>query len=78
MPGRVLLSVDSLGPALSAIQARLGEVAILGSLAPGGEVLLRIFDFDGSRPLSLTEAKLTRLLEVVEEFSGPGYRTAIP
>lgn len=73
--GRALLSVDSLGFALSAIQARLGEVAVLGSLARGGEVLLRVFDFDGSRLLSLDETKLDRLLEVVDEFGSSGYRT---
>ena len=78
MPGRALLSVDSLEPALSAIEARLGEVAILGSLARGGEVLLRVFDFDGSRPLTLEDAKLACLLEVVDEFGGSGHRTAVP
>ena len=73
IPGRVLLPVDSLGPALSAIGARVGEVAILGSLARGKEALLRVFDFDGSRPLSLTEARLGVLLELVAEFGGSAY-----
>lgn len=73
MPGRALLNVESLRPALFAIEARLGEVAILGSLAKGGEVLLRVFDFDGSRPLSLTGAKLDALLQVVGRFGGSTY-----
>lgn len=73
IPGRVLLSVDSLGPALSAIGSRLGEVAILGSLARGKEALLRVFDFDGRRPLSLTGVRLGILLELVEELGGSAY-----
>lgn len=73
MPGRVLVPVESLEPALSAIRARLGEVAVLGSLARGGEVLLRVFDFDGSRPLSLTGARLDGLLQVVGGFGGSTY-----
>lgn len=74
-PGRALVSVESLEPTLSAIRARLGEVAILGSLARDGEVLLLVFDFDGDRPLPLAPAKLDRLLDVVSEFGGSDYRT---
>lgn len=74
IPGKILLPVESLDVALSTIQARLGEVAILGTVARGEEVLLLVFDFDGRRPLSLASSKYDELADEIGEYDGLHYR----
>ena len=74
-PVSVLLPLEGLGDVLSQAEARLGNVALQGSVSRTREVLILAFGYEAEGVSELGHFGEQALLDVAHEQRGQGYRT---
>jgi hypothetical protein len=77
-PGAVLVPRDVLGAALWRSSARLGAVALMGSVSRTGEALLLAFGHDAGAVSELGYLRTQALVDLAREQGGREYRTEPP